>query len=172
MLKLIGSIIIVMASIGLAYSIKRDLTEHLRFLYEIRRMLVMLSGEADYSMQPMEVLLGNYIKQGNERLHKVCDRIAKRLMEKRDGTGEAVWREEFESCQKELGLNEEETEIIKNAGNAFFGKSMDENRKHLSLTLERLDFVIENTRKEQKEKQKVYQTVSVICGLMLIILLI
>ncbi len=49
---------------------------------------------------------------------------------------------------------------------------MEENKKQLTLTLERLDFVIEATRGEQKEKQRVYQALSVVCGLMLIILLI
>ena len=42
----------------------------------------------------------------------------------------------------------------------------------LSFYLERLDFVIGQERKEQREKQKVAGTVSVIGGMMLVILLI
>ena len=88
-------------------------------------------------------------------------------MEKMTGTG---LPEAFaEKMQKLLG---EEAEILEGAGGAFFGKSVEENRKHLSLSMERLNFLIEEIRKGQKEKQKVYQTVSVMCGVLLIILLL
>lgn len=74
--------------------------------------------------------------------------------------------------QKKLGLTQEEKEIVAGAGSAFFGKSMGENEKSLEHCLERLDYVIDEVRGEQKEKQKVYQTVSVMCGLIVVILLL
>lgn len=172
MLKLLGSLLIAAASIGFAFSIRRELAAHLRLLYEIRRLFVDLFNEARYSMQPVEILLGSFLKPADVRLKGICEEIGERLSEKNAGTGEAVFREVFEAHRRELFLSEEEMEVLKIAGTAFFGKSMEENSKNLSLVLERLDFIIENARKEQKEKQKVYQTVSVMCGLMLIILLI
>ena len=36
--------------------------------------------------------------------------------------------------------------------------------------MERLDYVIDQVRNEQKEKQKVYRTASVMCGLIVILL--
>ncbi len=172
MLKLVGSLIVITASTGFAHCIRKDMTEHLKLLYEIRRLLVALSCEAACSMQPMEVLLGGLVRPTDVRLKNACREIAGRLMEKRDSTGEHIWREVFTSYEKALGLKGEEAEILQNAGCGFFGKSVEENKKQLSLTLERLDFVIGRTREEQGEKQRVYQTVSVMCGLMLIILLI
>ena len=62
--------------------------------------------------------------------------------------------------------------IEKNAGNAFFGRNIKENERMLSIYLERLDFVIEQERKEQREKQRVAGAVSVIGGMMLVILFI
>lgn len=172
MLKLLGSLLIITASMGLAYTIRRDLTGHLHLLYEIRKMLVDITYAAGNSMQPVEILLGCFLKTGDERLNAACAEIAERLIEKREERGEEVWRTVFKRYRKELLLREEEAEILEEAGSAFFGKSVEENREHLTLSLERMDFIIENTRKEQKEKQKVYQTVSIMCGLMLIILLI
>lgn len=52
----------------------------------------------------------------------------------------------------------------------LFRKSMGENEKSLEHYLKRLDYVIDQVRGEQKEKQKVYQTVSVMCGLIVILL--
>lgn len=170
--KITGCIMIVAASLGLAYTIKRELTEHLRLLYEVRSILVSLSCEAVCSMQPVEILLSRFSGTKEEKLKEILKRIRERLLAREDGRGEEVWCEEFERSKKKLGFTEEEIEILKGAGVAFFGKSLEENKKQLSITLERLDFVIEHTREEQKSKQKVYQTVSVMCGFLLIILLI
>lgn len=172
MLKLVGSILIVTAGIGMACSIRRDLAEHLRRLYDIRKLFVDISYAAYESMQPVEILLGCFIRSKDVVLNEVCKEIAERLIEKKEGKGEEVWRSVFSEHKSELELTNEEAEIIEQAGSAFFGKSVDENRKHLSMTLERLDFLIETARGEQKEKQKVYSTISVLGGVMLVILLI
>lgn len=169
-IKLLGSFFVAFASIGFALQIKRDLREHLALLYELRRLFVSISYEEAFSMQPIEqmFLQGKLTKE--KRLDAILMAIAGRLMEKQSESGEGVWQEEFEKNKDILGLSEEELDIIKNAGLAFFGKSIEENKRQLNLVLERLDFLVGQTRKEQKEKQKVYQTLSVVCGFMLIIL--
>ena len=71
------------------------------------------------------------------------------------------------------------------SGGIYFGKieknwesvrlnlrNIKENERMLSIYLERLDFVIEQERKEQREKQRVAGAVSVIGGMMLVILFI
>ena len=105
-------------------------------------------------------------------LQEILREIGEKLKEKTAGFGEEIWRESFAMRRHLLGLREEESEIIEQAGRAFFGKSMEENQKILSLYLERLDFLIEGERKERREKQKVYQTVCVMSGLVLVILLV
>lgn len=172
MLKLIGSILVVTASVGIADTIRRDLASHLRLLYEIRKLFVDISCAAYESMQPVEILLGCFIRTRDERLNAVCKEIAERLIEKKEGKGEEVWRTVFADYRKEMGLGAEEAEIVEQAGCAFFGKSVEENQKHLAVSLERLDFLIETARGEQKEKQRVYGTVSILGGLMLVILLV
>lgn len=172
MLKIAGSILIVMASIGIAQTIRRDLIKHLRCLYEIRKLLMDIAYAAFESMQPVEILLGCFIQTRDERLNCLCREIADRLIEKREQTGEEVWRSVCREYREKLQLKEDEAEVIESAGSAFFGKSIEENQKHLALAVERLDFLIETARGEQKEKQKVYGTVSVLCGFMLVILLI
>lgn len=147
------------------------MTAHLRLLYGMRKMLLDISYAALESMQPVEILLGCFVRTKEEELNAACKEIAERLIEKKEGAGEEVWRKVYENRRKNLGLNPEEAEILECAGSAFFGKSVEENRKHLEYSIERLDFLIENVRREQKEKQKVYQTVSVMGGLLLILVL-
>lgn len=172
MLKIMGSIMIIAASVGLAFCIRRDMKEHLCLLYEIRKMLIDISSAAEESMQPVEILLGCFVRTKDVRLNQACSQIAEKLIEKKEGRGEVVWKMVFEQYRPQLQLTQEEGELLEQAGCAFFGKSMQENQKHLNITLERLNFLLENTRKEQKEKQKVYQTVTIVSGLMLVLLLL
>lgn len=172
MLKLIGCLLIAAASVGIAVSMTTEMKEHLKMLYEIRQLLVDISNEAQYSMQPVEIILGHGLQIKNVKLKECCDQIASLLFAKQGAKGEEIWCSVFSENKKRLGLKEEETEIVKNAGKAFFGKSMEENKKNVLLYLERLDFIINSIRGEQREKQKVCQTLCIMCGLMLIILLI
>lgn len=172
MLKLAGSLLVIIASVGFGVCLCRDMTEHLRLLYIIRKMLVDISYAAASSMQPVEILLGCFVRTKEERLDAALKKIAEELIEKQEENGEEVWKKVFLAYRRELHLTEEEMDILAGAGSAFFGKSMEENQRRLELTLERLDFLIETTRSGQKEKQKVCQTVSVISGLMLVLLLL
>lgn len=172
MLKVIGSILIISAGVGTAWTIRCELTEHLRLLYEVRKLFVDISYAAFESRQPVEILLGCFVRTRDERLNDVCKEIAECLIERKEGAGEDVWRNVFTKHRRVLRLSNEEMEVIESAGSAFFGKSMEENRKHLALLLERLDFMIDTARGEQREKQKVYGTLSVVCGLMMVILLV
>ncbi len=172
MLKLIGCILILGASIGLAYSIQCELKNHLQLLYEIQRLLTDILYEEQYSMQPVEYILLHKIKTKEETLAEICREIGEVLMERKADCGAEVWRRAFRKRRKSLALTEEEGLVIEAAGGAFFGKSMEENRKMLSYYEERLAFLIETERKERREKQKVYQTASIMCGLILMILLI
>lgn len=167
-----GSALILAASVGLAFTLCRELGSHLQLLYELRELFVDLSCAARTSFQSMEILLGGLVKPKDERLCAICLEIAERLTRKEEGTGEQVWKTVFSEYGRRLALSVEEQEIVENAGKAFFGKSMEENDRHVSMLLARLDFQIEAARREQKEKQKVYGAVSVLGGLMLIIILI
>ena len=172
MLKLLGSILIFTASVGLAYSVEQDLKRHQRCLLELRRVLTKIFWEMHYSMRPVEIVLLYQVETQDECLTEILKEIGEVLMKKEAKNGEEVWREVFQKYRRTLGLTVEEGELIAESGRAFFGKSVEENQKILSLYQERLDFLIEAERKERKEKQKVYQTVCIMGGLALIIFLV
>ena len=172
MLKVAGSILIIVSSIGLAYCIQAELKQHQNRLFELRSLLTKIFWEMNYSLRPVEVVLLYQIETQDECLKIILKEIGECLMKKEAKCGEDIWQEVFHKYRKELGLKAEESEVIEQAGRAFFGKSVEENQKILSLYQERLDFLMEVEQKERKEKQKVYQTVCIMSGLVLIILLV
>lgn len=172
MLKLIGSAVILTASMGLAYSVQMELNEHQKRLFELRSLLTKIFWEINYSMRPVEMVLLYQMELQDECLTEILREIGERLMKKEAKCGEDIWQEVFFKYRKKLRLKPEESELIEQAGRAYFGKSVEENQKVLALYQERLDFLIEAERRERREKQKVYQTVCIIGGLVLVILLV
>lgn len=132
-MKLAGSVLVLLASIGIALSLRRELYLHLRLLYEIRSWMIRLSHAAGGSLLTMEALLGGYVKPHNALLQRISLEIAEQLMEKEGGAGEDIWRAAFAKHGRELGLDTAEQETVEQAGAAFFGRSVEENKKQLRL---------------------------------------
>lgn len=172
MLKLIGGILVAGSGVGLAVNMIAEIRQHLLRLYEIRQLLINISGEAALALLPMEHILNQPTLTNDVVLQKVCGQIADRLAAKKGESGGEIWWDIFWKNRKELGICASELEIIANAGNAFFGRNIKENERMLSIYLKRLNFVIEQEQKEQREKQRVAGAVSVIGGMMLVILFI
>ena len=150
----------------------RELADHLALLYALRKLLVDLSCYGNGTRQPVEVLLGCFVRTPDERLNEICRKIADCLIEKNEKNGEQVWKRVFEEYRKKLCLTGEESALIGEAGGALFGRSEEENHRRLTLILEQLDDRIKTVRGELGEKQKIYATVSMVMGGMLVILLI
>lgn len=171
MLKLIGGILVAGSGVGLAVNMIAEIRQHLLRLYEIRQLLINISGEAALALLPMEHILNQPTLTNDVVLQKVCGQIADRLAAKKVESGGKIWWDIFWKNRKELGICASELEIIANAGNAFFGRNIKE-MKECFLLFRELDFVIEQERKDQREKQRVAGAVSVIGGMMLVILFI
>ena len=150
MLKVLGSMLILLASVGFGFQIQMDLRNHLRLLYDIRKLLLDIVNETAYTMDPMEVVLEHAIHSRNPYLNEICKEMGEGLQKKERGCGQELWQERIEAWQKRLGLSLEEKEIFAGAGCAFFGKSMGENEKSLEHYLERLDYVIDEGRTKGK----------------------
>lgn len=169
MLKVTGLLFVFTASIGLAYQIGLDLKNHLLLLYDMRKLLFDIANEMTYSSDPAEQIFLS-MHSRNAQLNEICARMGTELRKKESPRGSEVWKASVELYREKMHLTDEETEIFAGAGSSFFGKSIPENEKGLEHYIARLDEVIRETGKERKEKQKVYQTASIMCGLIVILL--
>ena len=75
MLKLIGSVLIIAGSAGVAYSIQNELKQHQERLFELRSLLTKIFWEMHYSMRSVEVVLMYQIDTQDECLDKILREI-------------------------------------------------------------------------------------------------
>lgn len=172
MLKLLGTVLIFSGTIGASFWVRQSVEEHMKLLYELRQFLFKLSEDMRYTNQPMAYLLQQKSNSRDERILLLCQELADRLLKGNIVSPQKEWDNIFREKRKEFQLTREEMELISEAGNAFFGKCREENQMYFELLMNRLDFMIEGKRNEQAEKQKVLQTVVLMGGAMLILILI
>jgi len=87
MLKLIGGILVAGSGVGLAVNMIAEIRQHLLRLYEIRQLLINISGEAALALLPMEHILNQPTLTNDVVLQKVCGQIADRLAAKKVKSG-------------------------------------------------------------------------------------
>ena len=96
MLKVLGSMLILLASVGFGFQIQMDLRNHLRLLYDIRKLLLDIANETAYTMDPMEVVLEHAIHSRNPYLNEICKEMGEGLQKKERGCGQELWQERIE----------------------------------------------------------------------------
>ena len=102
MLKVLGSMLILLASVGFGFQIQMDLKNHLRLLYDIRKLLLDIANETAYTMDSMEVVLEHSIHSRNPYLNEICREMGEGLQKKERGCGQELWQERIEAWQKTL----------------------------------------------------------------------
>lgn len=84
MLKLIGGILVAGSGVGLAVNMIAEIRQHLLRLYEIRQLLINISGEAALALLPMEHILNQPTLTNDVVLQKYADRLLIVLLQKRE----------------------------------------------------------------------------------------
>jgi stage III sporulation protein AB len=171
-LKAVGSALILAASVGFPYRLHRERILHIEQLGEIRSLLLSLEAEETLFRQPMELLLQRQAIPLSRPLREICETMRGELAGKQGKSGEKIWSDVVRENRGDLLLSQEESELFARAGGALFGKSVEENRRQLSYLIGQLEEQIRTRRQEKREKQRVYGTVSLMGGMILILVLL
>ena len=97
----------------------------------------------------------------------------KRLLEKNCyPSGMTAWHQVLEKNRKSLFSGEEEKQILRSAGEAFFCESSRESIRISRVCIRRMEKVLMRKREELRKKCRVYLPAGMLLGMMLIILLL
>lgn len=166
MQKLIGSISIILACTGIGFMKSGEANQHLKELEELRKIFVLLRSELTYTKAPFSELFLR-LSQKTEGVFQVWLRhLAEHLETRREGTLEEIWSNSVMDCLRESRLNKKELDELCRIGNRLGYMET------LELYLEQLAIAIENTREELKNKKKLYQSMGIMAGVFLVIVLL
>jgi len=172
MLKVIGSICVLMASIGGCMLCMTRLKEHERQLLEIKEVLVTLENQMEYVRLPLQDLLLELTKKTKEPFSKTIFEFLRYLEKNQTEDVSVLWKEILQEQKESYFLNREEFEILLDIGRLL--EPMDSKSQIASIQLykSRIDEKIQKMWEERGNKQKVYQSICLMGGLIVIIILL
>lgn len=172
MLKLFGILMILIASWGYAGSLVTQLNHRRKHLGDCGEMLELLMGEIRYGKTPLQEAFLQTASRLGGILGEILKEIAEKLAENNYRSMEQVWNECFENRQKELGFTKEELEVVKNIGKNLGYLDIQTQMAHLTMYQKQMEGFLQQVEKTSKEKKKLYRSLSMVAGVMVILLLV
>ena len=159
MFKVIGGMLIIFECAAFGVEKSRELSIHRRELEELQRVFTLIQTKIEYIKLPfMELFAG----MDSDWLLN----ISEELKEFQKRSFHEVWTAYIDTHFKQSLLTKSELEELKQIG------------KHISrpeairLYLIQLENAIQTTREEEKEKKKLYQSMGILTGIFLVLVLI
>lgn len=166
MLKLLGSILILVACTGIGFGESRELQYHLEQLEEIKKLFYLLRSEIQYTRAPFAEVFEKISNKTKAPYAEWLLGLCSRLKQKESGSFWNMWIISIAEDLKNSGLKEDEIQELKNLGkNLEYTESLD-------LYLEQLEYHIKHTRESYRSKRKLCQSMGIMGGIFLIILLL
>lgn len=166
MLKIIGSIVIITATTGIGFSKSKELQYHLNALEDLKKLFCLLRSELQYTHAPLAEVFSKISTKTSTSYREWLSNLSRSLMNKTRGSFWEIWCLSITEDLGESNLKEDELQELKNVG-----KNM-EYIESLDLFIEQLEYKIKNTRESNRSKRKLCQSMGIMGGIFLVILLL
>lgn len=166
MFKWIGCILIMLASGGIGFSKSKELQKHLDELEELKKLFYLIKSELTYTKAPFEEIFDKIVKKVNVPYKEWLTKLGEKLCRKESGSFWEIWCNSIDENLQKCELKEDELEALKNVGKNL------EYIENIELYLEQLEYNTQHTREEYRSKQKLCQSMGIMGGIFLVILLL
>ena len=171
MLKALGSLLVFAASVLYGWKVRAEYAEHVEQLVGMKEMFLMLWGEISYARTPLQEAFLQIAAQGKEPLSSCLEKAAGE-MEGQEGSMGSFWKRMVDEEAGRFLLTPEEQGLLKRAGENFGYLDGQMQLKNLELYIGQAETLIQKAQEELKDRQRLSATLSLMCGLFVIILLI
>jgi len=166
MQKVIGSIMVIAVCTALGFEKSRELQMHLKQLEELKRLFMIIHNELKVTKATLSEIFLKASKKTETPYKEWLKKLAKQLEICGAGTFMELWKNSIQISLGKTTLRKDEIYELEQVGLGI--QYIDT----LELYLNQLDFSIQNTREELKTKKKLYQSMGIMCGIFLVIVLL
>jgi stage III sporulation protein AB len=170
-LKWIGAILIIISTACIGLYISHRLEQRPKLIRQFESALQILEAEITYSQVPLQVAFQILAKQLPAPLKQFFYELSEDML----ATGSdfiPLWQKAVEKLEKRASLKKNEIEIIKQFGYSLGQHDYQQQQKQIRLALTHLDRELKTANEEQTKYSKLSQTLGVLSGIFIVLLLI
>jgi stage III sporulation protein AB len=168
MLDLIGALLVLFAGTALGFHISAQYADRPKQLRLLLHALQRLETEIAYGLTPLPEALGRIAAHLTEPLAGLF-RTAAEQMGGMQSTDEA-WKAAVEQCWKHTAMKTPEKDVLIQLGQSLGGSDSGDQIKHLQLAMRMLRMEEENAAEDQRKYAKMWKSLGVLCGALVVIL--
>lgn len=169
-MKLIGAILIIVASTWFGFEAAKKLSERPRQLRQLKVALQSLEAEIMYGHSSLSEACLHISKQFEKPLSIFFSRFAKRLSEGETLVSSA-WRDSLDSIWNKTAFGQGEYEVLRQFGETLGQHDREHQQKHIRLALMHLEREENDAIEKQGRYEKMVKNLGFLTGLLIVILL-
>lgn len=170
MFKLIGALIIILATTWTGFASANKLSMRPRQLRQLKVAMQSLEAEIMYGQTPLKEAAQKLSKQMPKPLSSFFEMFSKRL-ESGETTVKEAWDESLERIWESLALKQGEFEILSQFGETLGKSDKYHQQKQIMLTMAHLEREESDALDRQAKYEKMMKSLGFLSGLLIIILL-
>ena len=171
LIKLVGTVLVITSCSAMGAGMAARLSERLALLKRIRVLVIHLKGEILYANVPLAEGFDRTGKRAGRPEGELFRRVSDRLMQ---GSGESffdIWKEEAHKFLETSPLTEREGEQLISFGEHLGYLDREMQVAQLTLLEEELGYRIKTLKSAMPKQQKTYQSMGILGGILLAVLL-
>lgn len=170
--KVVGCILIILSSTLMGFYCSNELKSRIDDIKEFRKLIVLLRGDIRYGSTPLPEAISAIAKRHEGNFKGFFIKVSKRLSEHSGNTFSQVWKEAVDKELLGTALNKKDKSMLIQFGDnlGYLDKEMQMNTLDLFLT--QLEDEILELSKTAKEKSYLYNTLGIMAGIFISIILI
>ncbi len=169
-IKILAAIFIILAGFMFGLNISEYQKIRMNELNDIKKAFLILKSQINYSLESLPTALNNISKKSNKPINTIFETISKRLIEK-DKRGIAkIWEQEFK-CSS-TNLSKEDIETISDFGKVLGSLDRKLQTDNINIIINYIDKTVEFIANKNEQESKMYKSLGVLAGILLVILMI
>ena len=171
MLRAIGAFLVFLASAGMGCQESRKLSEHIQALEEFLQVIICLKGEIRYGNSSLAEAFQRTVPRLQGPFRELAEKLAKELGSVEGITLEQLLCGKHSAEIKNMHVTAEEQKFICSLGNRMGYLDRETEVRQLELYEEELKRHIEEIHTTIPSKKKIYRTLGIMGGFLMVILL-
>lgn len=171
MVKIIGSILVILATALIGFDLSARLEKRKKALADFHEALVILRGEISFAANPLPTAFLHIAQQMPSLVGQFFRDVGETTQENSFAIQKS-WCGLLEEYKKPLYLTEQDTEVLTSFAGMLGKTNQDNQVKHIQNTLVKLEMQLTQAQESCGKNRRVYQSVGVLSGMLLAILLI
>ena len=169
-MKILGVIIVLLSAWGIGSSLIARINQQEKQLVAFREMIDLFLGEIRYGKTPLIEACDRLGKRLIEPYASSLESIAGELKKKQYVSFQEVWKNRFLSHQKDFLLGQEQFDTLLSMGKYLGILDVEAQLRHLEFLTTQVDGYISQLQRISGQQKKVYRSVSLMVGAMVLLL--